>query len=191
MKVTSSTAAQPNLRLRHDHEKLGELLKKLEQALADADLAASHALLDLFWARLAVHIRAEHLHLFPLVMKGLAERDGSGEVALSEAEAIIAELRADHDFFMHELAEAVAVLRELELKPTDGEPFKERVSEVHEVVLSIADRLLTHNSLEEERVYLWAIMFLSAQEQKELATRIAEELVNRPPRFSSESWSQP
>jgi iron-sulfur cluster repair protein YtfE (RIC family) len=189
MKVTSSTAAQPNLRLIHDHEELGELLKKLEQALADADLAASHALLDLFWARLAVHIRAEHLHLFPLVMKGLAELDGSGEVALSEAEAIIAELRADHDFFMHELAEAVAVLREL--KPTDGERVRERMNAVHEVVLSIVDRLLTHNSLEEERVYLWATMFLSAQEQKELATRIAEVLVNRPPRFSSESWSQP
>ena len=121
-------------------------------------------------------------------MKGLAEPDGAGEVALSQAEAIIAELRADHDFFMHELAQAVAVLREL--KPTDGERIKERISEVHEVVLSIADRLLTHNSIEEERVYLWANMFLSAQEQKELATRIAEELVKRPARFSSESWSR-
>ena len=188
MKVTSCAMTHPHLQLLHDHEELGELLKKLEQTLAGDDLNASHALLDLFWARLAVHIRAEHLHLFPLVMKGLAERDGSGEVALGQAESIIAELRADHDFFMHELAQAVAVLREL--KPTDGERVKERMNDVHEVVLSIADRLLTHNSIEEERVYLWASMFLSAQEQKELATRIAEELVNRPARFSSESWSR-
>ena len=189
MKVTSHALTSPNLHLLHDHEELDELLKKLEQALVGDDLKTSHVLLDLFWARLAVHIRAEHLHLFPLVMKGLAERDGSGEVALSQAESIIAELRADHDFFMHELAQAVAVLREL--KPTDGERVKERMNHVHEVVLSIAERLLTHNSLEEDRVYLWASMFLSAQEQKELARRITEELVNRPARFSSESWLRP
>ena len=53
------------------------------------------------WARLAVHIRTEHLHLFPAIAR-----------RVNAAERAIDRLRADHDFFMRELAQAIAILRE-------------------------------------------------------------------------------
>jgi hypothetical protein len=54
-----------------DHVALDRMLKELKAALARRDVIAGHAKLDLFWARLAVHIRAEHLHLFPAVLSHL------------------------------------------------------------------------------------------------------------------------
>ncbi len=44
---------------------------KLKSALHAGDVEASHTGLDLFWARLAVHIRAEHLQLFPAIIDRL------------------------------------------------------------------------------------------------------------------------
>jgi hypothetical protein len=58
--------SQASRRLADDHAALDEVLRQLQEPLDTADVAASHAQLDLFWARLAVHIRAEHLHLFPV-----------------------------------------------------------------------------------------------------------------------------
>jgi hypothetical protein len=54
-----------------DHLSLDKLLQQLHLALANNDLEESRTKLDLFWARLAVHIRAEHLHLFPMVLNSL------------------------------------------------------------------------------------------------------------------------
>src|SRR4026209_3045759 len=107
--------SQPSQRLAHDHTELDNLLKQLQQALADSDLEASHAKLDLFWARLAVHIRAEHLHLFPTVLGRLASNsaDPAFSPTFSDAETSIEQLRADHDFFMHALAQAIGRLRDL------------------------------------------------------------------------------
>ena len=51
--------------LEHDHESLGQLLAELEAELAKPNIARAFELLDLFCARLAVHIRAEKLHLLP------------------------------------------------------------------------------------------------------------------------------
>src|SRR5437764_14237253 len=51
--------------LEEDHASLGGLIEELCAALDGSDVARSFALLDLVWARLAVHIRAEHLCLFP------------------------------------------------------------------------------------------------------------------------------
>src|SRR2546421_4090324 len=90
-----------------DHAELDELLRALDDALAGGDAAAAFARLDLFWARLAMHIRAENLHLFPTILAALADESEKFErltSALSEARANIAQLRVDHDFFMHELA---------------------------------------------------------------------------------------
>ena len=56
--------------------------------------------------RPAVHIRAEHLRLFPAVLS--ATRDDAGLYA--EVESAVAALRRDHDFFMRELAAAVNAL---------------------------------------------------------------------------------
>ena len=86
-------------RLSDDHHAVSEVLEQLLTALDIGDVEMSHSKLDLLWARLAVHIRAEHLHLFPAVI-----------ARLPEAQTIVEDLRTDHDFFMHELARAIGIL---------------------------------------------------------------------------------
>jgi hypothetical protein len=55
--------------LASDHDELDELLDKLFASFdASGSVEQIYQKLDLFWARLAVHIRAEHLHLFPLIL---------------------------------------------------------------------------------------------------------------------------
>jgi len=83
-------------------------------AITTNDVAASHASLDLLWARLAVHIRAEHLHLFPAVINGVnnMKADRSAVPTRDEVRLAAERLRADHDFFMHELAQAIGILRD-------------------------------------------------------------------------------
>jgi hemerythrin-like domain-containing protein len=158
--------SEPRELLANDHEVVGEVLQQLLTALNNKDVCESHAKLDLFWARLAVHIRAEHLHLFP----ALAAR-------VSEAETVIENLRADHDFFMRELAHALGILRE------------ETLSSVLDTVRKVEDRLSSHNEIEERQVYDWAGSVLTESEQTALATRINAELQKRPPRFSLETWA--
>jgi hemerythrin superfamily protein len=158
------------LRLLDDHHAVSEVLEQLLAALKDKDVQTSYAKLDLLWARLAVHIRAEHLHLFPAVTDRVAE-----------AQAIVKSLRADHDFFMHELARAIGILREL--------PDTTKLAAVAETVRQVAERLVTHNEIEENQIYRWSSTVLSESEQLELLARINAELENRPPRFSEEAWA--
>ena len=162
--------AEVRLRLSDDHEAVGEVLEQLLTALENKDVQTSHSRLDLLWARLAVHIRAEHLHLFPAVMSLGAKSD------LNEAQEIVKNLRADHDFFMHELARAIGILRENKLTGVAG------------IVGKVAERLATHNEIEENQIYRWSSTVLSESEQSELLARINAELENRPPRFSEEAW---
>ena len=170
--------AEVRLRLSDDHEAVSEVLEQLLAALENKDVQTSHARLDLLWARLAVHIRAEHLHLFPAVMDRVAESD------LNEAQEIVKNLRADHDFFMHELARAIGVLRELP-NTTDNET---ELAAVANRVREVEERLATHNEIEENQIYRWSSTLLSESEQMELLTRINAELENRPPRFSAQAW---
>ena len=160
-------------RLADDHDAVGEVLKQLLTALHNKDAEVSFARLDLLWARLAVHIRAEHLHLFPAVMS-----------RSSEAQSIVEKLRADHDFFMHELARAIGVLRELPNPQDSSGGF----TSVRDTVLEIEKRLIEHNEIEEDQIYRWAGTLLTETEQVELATRINRELENRPSRFTLEAW---
>lgn len=175
--------------LTHDHAALDEVLNQLQTALDSGDVEGSHAKLDLFWARLAVHIRAEHLHLFPAIINRL--RSTADErifgLTLSKAQAVVERLRADHDFFMHELARAIGILRDL-VKVTDR-GADEGTRKVRDAVLEIEKRLVIHNELEESQIYRWATTILSEQEQVELANRINAELANRPPRFALRIWS--
>jgi len=60
--------ADASRRLADDHLAISQVLNELKTALENGEVETSHAKLDLFWARLAVHIRAEHLHLFPAVV---------------------------------------------------------------------------------------------------------------------------
>ena len=159
-------------RLSDDHDAVGEVLKQLLTALDNGDVAMSYSKLDLLWARLAVHIRAEHLHLFPSVI-----------ARLPEAQTIVDDLRTDHDFFMRQLARAVGILRELR----NGDAAAMRA--VGETVREVENRLTTHNENEEDQIYAQASMILTEPEQPELLAGINSELENRPPRFSVEAWA--
>lgn len=171
-------------RLADDHSALDEVLSGLRKALDTDDVAASHARLDLFWARLAVHIRAEHLHLFPAIMNGLSKTADDQAVGptRNEGQQTIELLRADHDFFMHELARAIGILRDL-VKTADRHAIHEGMRLVREAVFGVEQRLIFHNELEETQIYRWANIILTEPEQDELATRISAELANPPPRF--------
>lgn len=161
-------------RLADDHDAVDEVLTQLLTALDNKDVQTSHTRLDLLWARLAVHIRAEHLHLFPAV----ASR-------MTEAQPVIDRLRADHDFFMHELAQAIGILRELPKTTSD----EAKLAAVAGAVREIKRRLAIHNELEEHQIYRWSSTMLTEQEQSELLTRINAELENHPPRFSAKAWA--
>jgi hemerythrin superfamily protein len=158
--------SEPRELLADDHEAVGEVLQQLLTALNNNDVQTSLAKLDLLWARLAVHIRAEHLHLFPAIA-----------ARVSNAGSVIEDLRADHDFFMRELARAIDVLR-------DG-----KLTSVLDTVREVEKRLALHNEIEEKQVYHWVGSVLSDSEQTALATRINAELEKRPPRFSVETWA--
>jgi hemerythrin superfamily protein len=176
-------------RLSDDHLAIDSVLKDLKTALEWSDVETSHAKLDLFWARLAVHIRAEHLHLFPTVMTGLREKtsDDQSKLALMAADAAIDQLREDHNFFMRELSDAIQTIRTLG-KISDKRIDLDGLEKVQTAVLEIERRLVRHNALEENKVYRWAGLVLSEQKQIELAMEIDRELANRPPRFSAETW---
>ena len=163
--------------LSDDHEAVHEVLQQLLTALNKKDVQTSHDKLDLLWARLAVHIRAEHLHLFPAIAS-----------KSSEAQSIIDHLRADHDFFMRELAQAIGVLREL---PTilDNASDEAKWASVDDAVREIEKRLASHNEIEENQIYHLASTLLSEPAQMELSTRINAELEHRPSRFSVEAWA--
>jgi len=134
--------SEPRQLLADDHEAVGEVLQQLLTALNNNDLQASHAKLDLLWARLAVHIRAEHLHLFPAIA-----------ARVSEAGPVIENLCADHDFFMRELAQAIGVLREGSF------------TSVLDSVGEVEKRLASHNEIEEKQVYYWVGSVLTDSEQ--------------------------
>jgi hemerythrin superfamily protein len=169
--------AEVRLRLSDDHDAVSEVLEQLVAALENKDVQTSYSRLDLLWARLAVHIRAEHLHLFPAVTDRVAKSD------LSEAQVIVKNLRADHDFFMHELARAIGILREL---PAANDA---KLAVVTGIVRKVEERLATHNEIEENQIYRWSSTILSESEQLELLARINTELENRPPRFSEQAWA--
>lgn len=174
-------------RLAKDHADLDELLGELRTALDGGDIAHSHARLDLFWARLGMHIRAEHLHLFPAILRALSEThksDAGNTPSLSQAQNAIAELRRDHDFFMHELSRAIASMRDL-LTTINQQVAARELEDVRARVNAVGQRLVAHNTLEESQVYLWTGRLLSEAEQAALAARVHEELENMPPRFTA------
>src|SRR6185436_16515338 len=139
---------------------------------------------------LAVHIRAEHLHLFPAVINRLGKGtlDKAGALSLKEGQTVVERLRAEHDFFMSELAGSIKILRELE-NATDREKIEVGLNAVHDTVLEVEKRLAIHNEFEEILIYRWATLILNEQEQVDLAKRLNAELANYPPRFSPATWT--
>lgn len=173
----------------HDHAEIGTLLSGLARAFErGAGPGEILSKLDYVWARLAVHIRAEHLHLFPALLAVSPDRGdaaATGTPPPEEVRAAVERLREDHDFFMRELSEAVNAARALAAdgRPTDGE----RLRQIESKVLAVSERLGEHNRLEEEQVYLWPGALLSHEGRAELDTGMTREIENLPPRFAGGS----
>ncbi|HEX5874864.1 MAG TPA: hemerythrin domain-containing protein [Pyrinomonadaceae bacterium] len=169
-----------------DHAALDKVLKQLQAALRSNDLEVAHTKLDLFWARLAVHIRAEHLHLFPAVLSS-RETTNASAPSPDEAQMVVSELRRDHDFFMHELARAIEITREL-LTAAERSIREEGLNNVKNIVLEVERRLLNHNEIEENQLYRWATTLLNPEEQATLANQVTAELRKHPQRFTPSTW---
>jgi hemerythrin superfamily protein len=165
--------------LAHDHVELDRLL---DQLMNMRDVKRGFERLDLFWARLAVHIRAEHLHLFPAIRQALGHCQDQGAPPLTEAEEVISKLRSDHDYFMRELASAIALSRQ-RLNGTSSSATQSADAAVK--IQAIRERLVLHNRLEETQIYVWTDNFLSEEEQTDLNRKIAGELAKLPPRFAA------
>lgn len=168
-----------------DHAEVDALFGELSRGFDRGDARAVFERLDYLWARLAVHIRAEHLHLFPALLAASDARRGQGAgdaPAPEEVRAAVERLREDHDFFIRELAGAVSAARELAAR--EGPPDSERLMRLRGQTFAVAERLVVHNRLEEEQVYLWPAALLSAAELDALGAGIRREIENLPPRFA-------
>ena len=163
--------------LAHDHAEIDTLTGDLLAALEQGDKLEVFTRLDLLWARLAVHIRAEHLCLFPSIL----EADftiSSGGPQYQEVRSAIDQLRLDHEFFMRELGANVKIMRQ--------EAASEQLPEVRRSVVVIQRRLTKHNQLEEDYVYKWINVLLGEVQRLALTAGLKRELENIPPRFSSD-----
>jgi len=169
-----------------DHAALDKLLKTLLVALDEDEASTILQRLDLFWARLAMHIRAENLHLFPALLNQLEEPAPQANQSSPAAEThqAIAQLRADHDFFMHELAAAIKAVRSL--KDTGhSEAGNQSMKNLRAHIMVLSKRLESHNEVEEELVYSLPVQVLTLSEEQALVKGIQRELRNLPPRFSN------
>lgn len=158
-----------------DHLELDQVLTRLLDALKKREANAAFAHLDLFWARLAMHIRGENLHLFPAISGSLQSGD-SKEVSSREALQAIDQLKSDHEYFMHELADAVKLMRDRNTDETT-------IERVRQSITTLRKRLEAHNKLEEEVVYRLPANLLEPEEQATLEASVRKELENLPPRF--------
>jgi hypothetical protein len=182
--MCAKDGAAPGGFLSDDHDAVGALFGGVYAAIEGGDVPGTLKALDYLWARLAVHIRAEHLRLFPSILgaaRPLFTGDG-GAPPFEEAERAVALLKRDHDFFMRELAAAVNTLRALKASPAP-EPGAGELEAVRRVVSGVEERLGAHNELEERQLYRWTEALLGRAEADDLAAAIRRELDNEPPRF--------
>jgi hypothetical protein len=171
-----------------DHSEVDIVIHDLLAALDESDQARSFEQLDLLWARLAVHIRAEHLHLFPSILGALDQPlnfPPADAPSSDHVREVLERLREDHDFFMVELAKAVNAARVWFLP--GNEPTLDHFLEIKHRVLSVSSRLQDHNQMEEEQVYLWPEILMAPTECAGMSVRMKREINNLPPRFSASS----
>jgi Hemerythrin HHE cation binding domain len=168
-----------------DHAEVDALLRGVLLAFDGGDAREVFSKLDYLWARLAVHIRAEHLHLFPALLSAASAKGAgcvSGTPTPREVLDSVEGLREDHDFFMRELAEAVNGARSQAAR--GGAADAKGCLRLRGKVQAVAARLSEHNRLEEEQVYLWESALLPDNARAELRDRMKRELDNIPPRFA-------
>ena len=87
-----------------------------------------------------MHIRAEHLHLFPSVLNRAIEarRKHASQPSLAEAKTVVEQLRADHEYFMVQLGVAVEAMRGL-LKSSEQFIIDEGINKVMNLILQLED----------------------------------------------------
>lgn len=173
-----------------DHEALGELLQRLDSTLEKHELMTSFESLDLFWARLAVHIRAENIRLFPAILNPRQEAFGAALPPLEEVQSTIQQLRVDHNFFMDELSDAAQTMRQLVKAEVYDQPkLVMELSRIRDHLDAVSTRLKAHNEVEEEQVYGWPALILSRSELRILEDVLKREIKNLPPRLTRNSVS--
>ena len=165
--------------LTRDHAELDDILNDAFISLLEGGRPA-YAVIDYFWARLAVHIRAEHLHLFPFLVEAVEERNVQNG---TETSHMLDVLKADHNFFMSDLAQIVKTLRDRD------EPGETLLKGVTERLKLVQRRLETHNELEETHIYPLVEVLLTSEEASKLNLRMKRELENLPARFLDASGS--
>jgi len=172
-------------RLEEDHRSLDTLIAQLCDALEEYDVEGSFARLDFVWARLAVHIRAEHLCLFPALLDAARRLSSSaqGVPRFDEVQGAINQLRHDHDFFMTELARGVNIMRGT-MSSLNPDVVRECLRDVRAIVSTVKARLEEHNKLEEEQVYRWPAVLFDLSRQAQVAECARHEIENMPPRFA-------
>lgn len=163
-----------------DHSELDEMLGELFEALDAGDVEQIYKRLDIFWARLAMHIRAEHLHLFPAILQAV-KPESEQFISATDVQSTIEKLQEDHNFFMRELTDAIKQIRVL--RENNQNEKQNNLLIVREKVFGVYNLLRTHNELEEADVYQWADALLKPFERADLNEKMRRELVNLPPRF--------
>lgn len=183
--MTSMEQSPIENQLAEDHRSLDALIVQLCDALDKDDAERSFARLDLVWARLAVHIRAEHLCLFPALLDAARQLSVSekGIPRFDEVQAAVKQLRRDHDFFMTELAKAVNAMRRT-MRSLNSDAVQECLRDVRQTMSVVRDCLEKHNRLEEEQVYRWPAVLLNLSGQAQVAECARHEIENMPPRFA-------
>jgi hypothetical protein len=181
---------QTNKLLASDHDELDALLKKLFEALGTGEVEQIYQSLDICWARLAMHIRAEHLHLFPSILRAAADQNqniGTGKIPSAVGiQNTIEQLQSDHNFFMREFSNAIKQMREL--RGNERSDKSKCLVSIEEKILDVSSRLRAHNELEESDVYQWAVALLNPAELAALNAQIQRELDNLPPRFGKSEF---
>lgn len=173
--------------LTFDHSELDDMLNQLFKAFETQDVEQVYRWLDLFWARLAMHIRAEHLHLFPAMLQAADSYKKKSSVPSFETlKDTITNLQADHNFFMLEILSAIKQMRDL--RKRDQNDRSKELKNVREKIIAVKNRLEKHNKLEETQIYRWADTLLQPSERLELNGKMQKELANLPPRFGKSHY---
>ncbi len=172
---------QHDILLAHDHSKLDAMLEIVFKALEGGDRRKTFQNLDFFWALLAVHIRAEHLHLFPVLLRKASD-PGLPKTLLDVVNRLpkdISTLKRDHDFFVKEIGRDVNRLRGGDSEEAEALDL----NDIEKSLTVVTRRLEKHNRLEENDIYPLASALLSAKELADLRVSIDRQLENIPPRF--------
>ncbi|MEO5859937.1 MAG: hemerythrin domain-containing protein [Pyrinomonadaceae bacterium] len=164
--------------LTHDHSEIDTMVDNVVGMFSSGEPGPIYQAIDLIWARLAIHIRAEHLHLFPTLT------DASRFLNATEAHSIenrIEELRKDHNFFMREMIGTIKTMRQIVANPDSSE--LSRLGDVKQRIGGLRRRLIMHNGKEESEIYPLADRLLSPEAAAMLRTKMRSELDNLPPRL--------